>query len=155
MKKRANLSADLFCKKESRERCRVTVWRAPQPQAFLRASRGWRPLRRLGGSAPGASTPPPAIGRPCRHSAPTRQASSSLPPSSRPLLRALGKKSGQRGAGTKDPAAHGDQGRGAIPLQAPSTAAAWGRLPVHTRRVLGGLTEESRPGQPHTLGVGF
>ena len=36
-----------------------------------------------------------------------------LPPSSRPLLPALGKKSGQRGAGTKDPAAHGDRERGA------------------------------------------
>lgn len=36
-----------------------------------------------------------------------------LPPSSRPLLPALGKKSGQRGAGTKDPAAHGDPERGA------------------------------------------
>lgn len=67
-----------------------------------------------------------------------------LPPSSRPLLPALGKKSGQRGAGTKDPAAHGDLGRGATPLQAPGTDAALDRLPVHMRRVLGGLREESR-----------
>ncbi|XP_032718452.1 translation initiation factor IF-2-like [Lontra canadensis] len=66
-----------------------------------------------------------------------------LPPSSRPLLPALGKKSGQRGAGTKDPAAHGDPGRGATPLQARGTDAARGRLPAHTRRVLRGPREES------------
>lgn len=151
-KKRANLSADFFCIKESGERCTATAWRAQQPQASLRARRGWRPLRRLGGFAPCASTPPPGIGRPRCHSAPTRQASRSLPPSSRPLLRALGKKSGQRGAGTKDPAAHGDQGRGAIPLQAPGTDAAWGRLPVHTRRVLPGRSHKGvqTRANPHT-----
>lgn len=42
-----------------------------------------------------------------------------LPRSSRLLLPALGKKSGQRGAGTKDPAVHGDRGLRATPRQAP------------------------------------
>lgn len=38
-----------------------------------------------------------------------------LPRSSRLLFPALGKKSGQRGAGTKDPAVHGDRGLRATP----------------------------------------
>lgn len=57
MKKRATLSAELFCKEASGERCRATVRGAPQPQASLRAPRGWRPLRRLGGSALRQHTP--------------------------------------------------------------------------------------------------
>lgn len=98
----------------------------------------------------------PARDWPARQSFSADTSGQPLPPASRPLLRALGKKSGQRGAGTKDPAAHGNQGHGAIPLQTPGTDAAWGRLPAHTRRVLGGLTEESPDvgRQTHALGVG-
>lgn len=91
----------------------------------------------------------PAQDWPAQQSLSANTSGQQLPPSSRPPLPALGKKSGQRGAGTKDPVAHGDQGRGATSLQARGTVAARGGLPAHTRRAPGGLTLESPdPGRP-------
>nr|XP_044613810.1 proline-rich protein HaeIII subfamily 1-like [Equus asinus] len=101
---------------KSGERRRVTVWRAAQPQ----------PPSPRGGSARaprarsrGAQRPhTPARDWPAPQSFSADTSGQPLPPSSRPLLPALGKKSGQRGAGTKDPAAPGYRGCGAAPLQA-------------------------------------
>lgn len=65
-----------------------------------------------------------------------------LPSSSRPLLPALGKKSGQRGAGTKDPSAHDGGGLGAVALRASVTNAPRGGLGAHTCWASRGLAEE-------------
>ena len=98
-----------------------------------RAQHRRRPLSRLGGNAQSLHTP--ARDWPAPQSFRADTSGQQLPPSSRPPLPALGKKSGQRGAGTKDPVAHG----GATSLQAGDTNAALGPHAL----VLGGHTLES------------
>lgn len=72
-----------------------------------------------------------------------------LPRSSRLLFPALGKKSGQRGAGTKDPAVHGERRLRATPYLTPGSNALAGRLRVPTRRPRGVLARGSPNRSPH------
>lgn len=74
-----------------------------------------------------------------------------LPRSSRLLFPALGKKSGQRGDGTKDPAVHGDQRFHATPRLTPGTDALLGRLRVPTRRPRGVLARRAPNRSRHPL----
>lgn len=74
-----------------------------------------------------------------------------LPRSSRLLFPALGKKSGQRGDGTKDPAVHGDQGFHATPRLTPGTDALLGRLRVPTRRPRGVVARRAPNRSRHPL----
>lgn len=74
-----------------------------------------------------------------------------LPRSSRLLLPALGKKSGQRGAGTKDPAVHGDRGLRATPRQVPGTDALSSPLHVPRSGPRGVLAGRAPTRSPHRL----
>lgn len=113
-----NLSADFFCKKLSGKRSRATeeLLCGSRPSS----PRGWAGAPTLVAGRQGARSPhTPAWDWPVPQSFSSDTSGQPLPPYSRPLLPALGKKRGQRGAGTKDPAAHSDQGRGATPTPGP------------------------------------
>ncbi|XP_073900879.1 uncharacterized protein [Castor canadensis] len=99
---------------------------APHPQALL-------PAREGGEAKRGAQRPhTPARDWPTPQSFSADTSGQPLPSSSRPLLPALGKKSGQRGAGTKDTAAHGDLGSGGTFLQVQGTYADSSQLSSRT-----------------------
>lgn len=146
--KTANLTPISFVKKKRKWRAPRSDCRTLQPQASL---------RRPGGQAPRACTPPPGIGRPRSHSAPTRQGSRSLPPPA-PSPRAWQEKratwSGNKGPRGPPRSETPRSGAGATSLQARGTEAARGRLPPPRAGSWEVPVGESRPGQTHAQGVG-
>lgn len=96
----------------------TSEWAVPAATGLTQSAA--RPAPTLKAARRGAQRPhTPAQDWPAPQSFSADTSGQPLPRSSRPLLPALGKKSGQRGAGTKDPAAHGDRGLRATTLQVP------------------------------------
>ncbi|KAL0590432.1 LOW QUALITY PROTEIN: 26S proteasome non-ATPase regulatory subunit 7 [Plecturocebus cupreus] len=118
---------------------------------------GRRPFRRLRGEAPSARTPPPGIGQPRSHSAPTRQGSRSLPPPA-PFSPRLARKAGnvEREQRTPKPTAIGDSvppysrpEAGCLPTRSGSRELLQKRIP-HPRQTpwLGVRSCQQEPGVP-------